>query len=77
MAIVKQVLPKEAFHGREQSPKVIMTDDSLTDRNMLAEVWPKTTLLFAYFICYRATCILWCAALCILWKRWCAALPIL
>ena len=54
MAIVKQVLPKKTFRGIEQSPKVIMTDDSLTDRKMLAEVWPEITLLFTYFICYRA-----------------------
>ena len=49
MEMVKQILPKEAFHGREQGPRVIMTDDSLAERNALAEVWPEATLLLCIF----------------------------
>ena len=54
MEMVNLVLPKKAFYGREQGPKVIMTDDSLAEHNALAEVWPEATLhyCFAYFISY-------------------------
>ena len=54
MEMVKQILPKEEFHGREQGPRVIMTDDSLAERNALAEVWPEATLLPCIFHFYRA-----------------------
>ena len=47
--MVKQVLPKEAFYGREEGPKVIMTDDSLTECNALADVWTEATLLLCIF----------------------------
>ena len=49
MEMVNLVLPKKAFYGREQGPKVIMTDDSLAERNALAEVWPEATLLLCIF----------------------------
>lgn len=49
MEMVKQVLPKKAFYGREEGPKVIMTDDSSTERNALAKVWPEATLLLCIF----------------------------
>ena len=48
MEMVKQVLPKEAFFG-SKGPKVIMTDDSSTERNALADVWPEATLLLCIF----------------------------
>ena len=49
MEMVKQVLPKEAFYGREEGPKVIMTDDSSTECNAPANIWPEATLLLCIF----------------------------
>ena len=49
MEMVKMVLPTKAFYGRKEGPKVIMTDDSLTERSALSQVWPKATLLLSIF----------------------------
>ena len=51
LSMLKGVLPKEAFHGRgvQQGPMVVMTDDSLAERNALHSVWPATRRLLCVF----------------------------
>ena len=51
LSMLKGVLPKEAFHGRgvQQGPMVVMTDDSLAERNALHSVWPATRHLLCVF----------------------------
>ena len=56
MEMVKLILPKKAFYGREQGPKVIVTDDRLAERNALAEVWPEATLLLCIFHFLQSCC---------------------
>ena len=51
LSMLKGVLPKEAFHGCgvQQGPMVVMTDDSLAERNALHSVWPATCRLLCVF----------------------------
>ena len=49
--MLKSILPEYAFFGRGTStgPKVIMTDDSATERAALNQAWPSTRLLLCTF----------------------------
>ena len=49
MEMVKMVLSMTAFYGRKEGLKVIMTDDNLTERSALSQVWPNATLLLCIF----------------------------
>ena len=44
-----QVVPKASFYGNKDGPRLIMTDDSGTEREALSEVWPKAKLLLCTF----------------------------
>jgi len=44
MEMIKEVVPVNAFYGKN-NPSVIMTDDSVAERNALKNVWPGVTLL--------------------------------
>ena len=48
---LKSVLPPDAFYGRgrDLGPHVFMTDDSDSERNALAAVWPQSVLLLCVF----------------------------
>ena len=47
---LQSIFPKEAFHNQPTAgPKVIMTDDSESQREALATAWPKATQLLCVF----------------------------
>ena len=48
MEMIKEVVPVNAFYGKN-NPSVIMTDDSVAERNALKNVWPGATLLICIF----------------------------
>ena len=46
---VKEVVPQNSLWHQSGGPKVIMTDDSATERGALADVWPDACLLLCTF----------------------------
>lgn len=49
MAMLKDLIGPEAFFGAENGPSIFMTDDSVSERNSLSQVWPFSTLLLCLF----------------------------
>ena len=49
MQMIKEVVPVNAFYGNQDGASVIMTDDSIAERNALKNVWPGATLLVCIF----------------------------
>ena len=49
--LLKSILPKYAFYGRGPSlgPKLIVTDDSTSERNSLQKIWPDAWLLLCIY----------------------------
>ena len=46
LCMLKDVLPSQDFYGN--GPKVVMTDDSVTEKGALGKMWPKSTLLLCF-----------------------------
>ena len=59
--MLKSILPEKAFFGRGASagPKVIMTDDSATERAALQQAWPSTILLCTFHFLQRRWTWMW------------------
>lgn len=51
LCMLKDILPSNAFYGNGVGigPKVIMTDDSATEKGALRKMWPKSTQLLCVF----------------------------
>ena len=46
--LLKSVLPADCFYGN-QSPSIIMRDDSCAERNALRDAWPNCSLLLCTY----------------------------
>eukprot|EP00118_Oscarella_pearsei_P019528 m.208172 g.208172 ORF g.208172 m.208172 type:complete len:540 (+) comp39701_c1_seq9:1438-3057(+) len=51
LQLLRSVLPTNAFCGRgaETGPKIVMTDDSQTERGAIAKFWPESVLFLCSF----------------------------
>jgi hypothetical protein len=49
LAMLKALIGTDAFFGSESGPSIFMTDDSASERNSLAAVWPQAMLLLCLF----------------------------
>ena len=44
-----RILPEGSFYGHKEGPKIVMTDDSITEREAISQIWPKSRLLLCLF----------------------------
>lgn len=61
LQLLKSILPKESFNGRQQ-PNIVITDDCAAERNSLRIAFPKSKLLLCQFHVLQAFMrYVWCA----------------
>ena len=49
LQLLLKVLPGGSFYGSKNGPKVVMTDDSNTEREAISQTWPNAHLLLCVF----------------------------
>ena len=49
LQLLLKVLPEGSFYGSKNGPKVVMTDDSNTEREAISQTWPNAHLLLCVF----------------------------